>query len=238
MDAPQLALLGARVSNPAPATGGAERESIDHAMQHAPAIFRSRRRAVTAEDYRALALDFKGVGKVRAEAVRNWNTVTLYVAPSGGGYVSDVLRYNLLAYFEDKRPVSTLIEIENVDYVKIYVAAELGIKPYYTRESVKEQVQTAAGAFLDFANVDFGQTLYLSKFYEAIEALDGVDHVTVTEFNRDPPAPLDNAEPPIIKGKIELGINEIARKPWGMPNDPGSDQDYANGIKVVFEGEG
>ena len=61
--APQLALLGAQVTNPHPATGGADRESIEHAVQHAPAVFRSLKRAVTASDYEALALSFKGVGK-------------------------------------------------------------------------------------------------------------------------------------------------------------------------------
>ena len=101
VDAPQIALMGGKVTNPAPATGGAERESIDHAVSHAPVVFRSRKRAVTADDYEALALNFKGVGKVRAEGA-SFNTVTLYVAPEGGGYVSDVLVKNLLAYFEDK----------------------------------------------------------------------------------------------------------------------------------------
>ncbi len=226
-DAPQLVPLGAQVFNPSPSTGGAERESIDHAVQHAPAIFRSLRRAVTAEDYRALALDFKGVGKVRAKAA-GWNLVSLYVAPAGGGYVSDMLRQNLLAYFEDKRPVTTLIEIENVDYVKIYVTAEVGMKPYYTRESVKEQVQAAASNLLDFANVDFGQTLYLSKFYEAIEAIDAVDHVTVTEFRRE-------GKDSLPTGKVELDPNEIARKPSGLPDDPAGDADYASGIRVMFE---
>src|SRR5262245_35401153 len=92
--AAQLALLGAQVTNPAPATGGADRESIDHAVQHAPAVFRSLKRAVTGADYEALALSFKGVGKVRARAT-GWNTVTLSVAPEGGGKVSDVLEANL-----------------------------------------------------------------------------------------------------------------------------------------------
>ena len=41
VNAPQLALLGAKVTNPEPATGGAERESIEHAVMHAPAVFRS-----------------------------------------------------------------------------------------------------------------------------------------------------------------------------------------------------
>jgi hypothetical protein len=232
MDAPQLSNLGAQVTNPMPATGGAERESIDHAVQYAPAIFRSLRRAVTAEDYQALALDFKGVGKVRAEAP-SWNTVTLYVAPEGGGYVSDVLRHNLLAYFEDKRPVSTVIEIENVDYAKIYVTALVGIKPYYAHESVKEQVQVAAGNLLTFENVDFGKPLYLSKFYEAIEALEGVDHVMITQFQRAKKLPVPTEVKVEPTGKIELGVNEIAR----IPNDPEDGSDYSGGIKVTFEGE-
>jgi Baseplate J-like protein len=105
IDAQELLLLGGKVTNPMPATGGAERESIEHAVSHAPQVFRSLKRAVTAQDYEALALDFKGVGKVLAEGT-SWNVVTLFVAPAGGGHVSDVLEANLLAYFEDKRPMS------------------------------------------------------------------------------------------------------------------------------------
>ena len=171
-------------ANPKPATGGAERESIAHAVLHAPSVFRSLKRAVTAPDYEALALDFKGVGKVRAEAT-NWNAVTLFVAPEGGGQVSDVLAANLFAYFEDKRPISTVIEIEDVDYVQIYVTAEMGVKNYYASEDVEEQVQQAAGRLLAFDHVDFGQTIYLSKFYEAIEAIDGVAFVNISEFRRE-----------------------------------------------------
>jgi hypothetical protein len=227
VDAPQLALLGATVTNPKPATGGAERESIEHAVSHAPAVFRSLKRAVTKEDYEALALDFKGVGKVRAEAA-GWNRVKLFVAPEGGGHVSDVLEANLLAYFEDKRPVSTVIEIEDVDYVKIYVSAEIGVKSYYDPEEVRGQVQQAGGSLLAFDNVDFGQTIYLSKFYEAIEAIEGVAYVTITEFKRANQIP--TIEP---TGKIELTVNEIPT----IPDEPEDDPAYAAGIKVVLEDE-
>jgi len=180
----QLALLAAQVTNPVAATGGSERESIEHAVLHAPKVFRSLGRAVTTEDYIALALNFPGVGKVRAEA-KSWSTVTLYVAPKGGGQISDTLRTHLLAYFEDKRPITTLIEIKPVDYVNIYITAHLGVKSHYDVEEVKSQVQRVAGDLLAFDAVDFGQTLYLSKFYEAIEAIEGVEHVTITEFKRE-----------------------------------------------------
>lgn len=231
VDAPQLALLGANVTNPEPATGGAERESIEDAVMHAPSelhapsVFRSLKRAVTADDYKALALDFKGVGKVRAEAA-NWNYVKLFVAPEGGGQVSDVLEANLLAYFEDKRSISTTIEIEDVDYVKIYVTAEIGVKSYYTPEDVKEQVQEAAGNLLAFDNVDFADIIYLSKFYEKIEAIESVDYVHISEFRSEE----EEAGSIADKGKIALESNEISR----IPDEPDDVPDYAGGIKVVI----
>jgi uncharacterized phage protein gp47/JayE len=223
IDAPQLALLGAQVTNPGAATGGAERESIEHAVSHAPQVFRSLKRAVTAQDYEALALDFKGVGKVLADGT-SWNVVTLFVAPAGGGQVSDVLEANLLAYFEDKRPISTIIEIEDVDYVPIYVTAEVGVKSYYNRDDVKEQVQQAVSKLLAFENVDFQQTVYLSKFYEAIEAIDGVAFVNISEFRRQ--GQISGFVEP--SGKIELGAHEI-------PTVPSDDPAYAGGLRVELE---
>lgn len=204
VDAPQLALLAAEINNPAPATGGGERESIEHAVLHAPAVFRSLRRAVTSADYEALALEFSGVGKVRAVA-RNWNTVTLYVAPEGGGQVSDVLRADLLAYFEGLRPLSTIIEVEDVDYVQIFVTADIGVISYYERDQVADEVRQAAAQLLAFDRVAFGQPVYLSKFYEAMEAVAGVEFVNITEFRREdePPGLVEES------GKIVLADYEI-----------------------------
>ena len=223
-DAPDLALAGAKVTNPAPATGGAERESIRHAVDHAPAVFRSLKRAVTAEDYKALALEFSGVGKVRAEAT-SWNVVTLYVAPEGGGPVSDVLEANLLAYFEDKRILTTTLEIEDVDYVPVYVTAEIGVIGYYTPAAVREQVRAAGGALLAFDNVDFGKAVYLSKFFEAIEAIEGVEFVNISEFRRYDSEALFESH-----GRIVMGVNEIPVAPLEVPG-------YEGGIQVLLPEE-
>ncbi len=229
VDAPQLTQLGATVTNPEPATGGADREQIDQAVKQAPQVFRSLNRAVTAADYKALALNFTGVGKVRAKAT-GWNTVNLFVAPTGGGYVSDVLKANLLAYFEDKRPVSTLIEVEDVDYVTIYITAAIGVKTYYDPRVVQQDVEHAVAQWLAFENVDFGITLYLSKVYEEIETIDGIEYVTITEFRRAPLHPNDSANRSLSDGKIVLGENEIPR----IPDDPNHDLTYAAGIQVVL----
>lgn len=222
VDAPQLSLIGAKVENPKPATGGSERETIDHAVMHAPGVFRSLKRSVTAEDYKALALDFNGVGKVGAEAV-NWNTVTLFVAPEGGGPVSDILRANLLAYFEDKRPLSTLIEIEDADYVKIYITADVGVESYYDPEDIKEKVYSTVSNLLAFENVKFNDRIYLSKFYDKIMDIDGVQYVTIKQFTRT-----YEEEEIEEDGIIELDVNEIPR----IPNDADDDRKYARGLYI------
>jgi hypothetical protein len=221
VSAPQLALLGGTITNTAPATGGAERETIEHAVQQAPAVFRSLRRAVTATDYEKLALNFKGVGKVRAAAT-GWNQVTLYVAPAGGGKVSDVLERGLKGYLEDKRMLTQLIEVSDVDYVPIRVTAEISVQSFYVAEDVKAQVQQAAANLLAFDNVDFGQTIYLSKFYEETQNVPGVVGVNITEFRRG-----DSPVPAVVP-KIELGPNEIPV----IPADPG----YSSGMQAQVVG--
>lgn len=227
VDAPGLSLVAASVYNASAATGGADRESIEHAVDHAPGVYRSFRRAVTAGDYKNLALNFNGVGKVRAEAT-HWNQVTLYVAPQGGGRVSDILAANLLAYFDDLRPVSTLIEIADVDYVKIYLSARVGVESYYSKTEIQTAVEQAAAELLAFDNVDFGKVLYLSKFYEAIEAIDGVAFVSIDEFAREgAPGPHDNT------GRVQLSPSEIPRVPFSSVEDPATDANYASGVNIV-----
>ena len=77
---------------------------------------------MTTADYESLARNVNGVAKVRAGAEGS-NEVTLFVAPAGGGKVSDDLEIRLKAYFEDKRMLSQVVEIDDVDYVEIRVTA-------------------------------------------------------------------------------------------------------------------
>jgi len=66
--------------------------------------------------------------------------------------------------------------------------------------------------------------LYLSKFYEAIEDIEGVKYVTIKRFTRD--ADLENHIDE--NGIIAMGVNEIPR----IPNDSDDDQEYARGIFI------
>ena len=201
---PQLQVLGAKVINRLPASGGADRESIEQAVKFAPTVFSSMQRAVTAEDYVVQARLFPGVSKARAEA-NNWNSVKLFVAPTGTGELpTDILKRDLLSYFEDKRMLTTFLQIENPDYVEIQIQADIGAKPYFRNQEVHDAAETAVQALFDFEQVDFADILYLSKIYEALESEPSIDHVFVSRFRR-----ADSNQDIPADGRLVLGENEI-----------------------------
>jgi hypothetical protein len=211
--APQLQLLGAKVVNRVPASGGAERETIEQAIKYAPTVFASMQRAVTAADYEALARLFPGVSKARAETT-NWNTIRLYIAPTGNGEEpSDVLMQDLKAYFEDKRMITTLVEIGSPNYVPIQIRVEVGALPYFVKEKVQADAENAIKQLLDFEQLDFQQVLYLSKIYELLENLDGVAYVVVKRFSPVSPDDLtplaDQPDAVPADGRIVMLVNEI-----------------------------
>lgn len=181
---PPLPLLDS-VTNPQPAAGGAERESTEHGVRFGPLAFRSTQRAVTLNDFVALAHQAGGVAKVRARP-RAWNRVDLYIAPEGevASLPPESLKRRLVAYFEHKRMVGAFVAVQDPTLVPIDVGVEVVVEHSFSADRVRQSVESAVRGLLAFANVDFGQHLYLSKVYEAVEALPGVYAATVTRFSR------------------------------------------------------
>jgi uncharacterized phage protein gp47/JayE len=169
--------------NPKQAAGGEEAESIEHGARFGPLAFRSGNRAVTISDFFSLAHQAGGVAKVRART-RGWNQVELFVAPVGGGAAPADLKRRLVAYFEDKRMVGTQILIRDPTYVEIDISVEVIVEHNFQPADVRHQAEAAIAALVAFYKADFGRPLYLSKVYEAIEAIAGVHAATVTRFAR------------------------------------------------------
>ena len=215
-----LAALGATVTNPDAARQGADREAVEDAVAHAPAVFRALGRAVTAADYEALVLAFPGVAKVRA-TTGTWNEVQLHVVPEGGGDVSDVLEAGLTAFLEDKRMLSQVVTVTGVTYRPVLVTAQIGVDTRYVSDDVVDAVRQRAAGLLALDAVDFGQPVYLSRFYEEIQNTPGVLYANITEFRRD-----DEPDPPVeAHGKIDF-------LPFELPAAP-RDTDYPGGIRLL-----
>jgi Baseplate J-like protein len=201
------------VTNPQAAAGGADRESIEHARVQAPQVFRSLHRAVTAADYAALAQNVPGVARAVAVAP-SWNYVDIYAVASGGLELTDDLRARLLRYFEDRRMVTTLISIRQPVFVSIDLSVEVGVEPTFYRVDVSQRVEEALADLFRIEAQDFGQTFYLSKVFEAVEAVDGVAFARVTTFlgvRSDPPGELVDPAA-AATGLIQLRPKEFPRQ--------------------------
>lgn len=181
---PNIPLLDS-VTNLSPAAGGADAESIEHARRFGPLAFRSGQRAVTLNDYVSLAFQVGGVAKVRATS-QGWNEIDLYIAPEGDtcNPVPEDLRRRIIAFFEDRRMVGTFVRVADPICVPIDVSVDVVASLHYRADAVRQAVENAISNLLAFKNVDFGQTLYLSDVYGAVEATPGVSKATVTLFRR------------------------------------------------------
>ncbi len=183
--APQLQALAAKVTNEKPASGGKDRESIEHAIKFAPKVFRSLDRAVTEKDFVNIALSYPGVAKAKAKS-SGWNKITLYIVPEGEQCQppTGILKKQLINFFENKRMIGTFLDIQDPICVPFDIWLKVTVAHNYFAEEIKKRVEEAVKTLFKLDNVDFGQSMYLSKVYEKIEALEGVDAVFVYMFNR------------------------------------------------------
>lgn len=104
------------VTNPRPASGGSDEETIAQAQQRLPALLRTQNRAVTADDFAALAMLTPGVQIVRAYALSQFNPI-LSVAQAPLQTASDgtsqfvpfpgVVTVFVIPYSTDPKPTPT-----------------------------------------------------------------------------------------------------------------------------------
>jgi hypothetical protein len=93
------------------------------------------------------------------------------------------LRQDLLAYFETKRMVTSSVRVVDPDYVALAIEGTLTVNPRYAKDQVRQRAEDAILALWSFEQVDFGETLYLSKAYEVIQEIEGVEGVNITIFS-------------------------------------------------------
>lgn len=238
-----------RIRNPLPATGGTDAETIEQVRQFAPAEFRSEQfRAVTEEDYAKAALKIPEVAGAVASFrwTGSWYTVfvgvdprdaeDLITEPGGRTRLTDALSARVRAGLTRYKLAGYDLEIRSAEYVPLEITLELCVEPDHFRADVVEAVMlelsnrvNADGSkgFFHPDNFTFGQPVYLSRIYAAIEAVQGVLSVFITQFRRF--GKTDNGE--LASGVMPMGAWEIAR----LDNDPTLKE---NGVLRIASGGG
>lgn len=178
--------VGMSVDNPIGATGGADRESQDHAKSIAPTTVRSTWKAVTRDDYSALCLAYPGVAKAKITDINDDPSLRIYtvrvcIAPEGGGVPSPLLKSQLTDYLESRRLLTIDAGILDPVYIPVNVNADLYTYPGEDAETVRQRAQDALAKYFAFDNQDFGKETYLSDLVVLLDGVQGVSHVVLRE---------------------------------------------------------
>lgn len=184
------------VTNPMPAFGGCEPETIEEARQRAPRAFlEEQMRAVTPGDYAVQAARYAGVQRA-AGTMRwtgSWHTMFVSVDRLSGKQIDPDFEANLREHLEPFRMAGVDLEIDPPRPVPLELTLRVRIKPDYFRSSVElalraifTSARRADGRTGMFHpdSFTFGQTVYLSAWLAAAQSVPGVESVEVETFQR------------------------------------------------------
>jgi predicted phage baseplate assembly protein len=187
-----------RVSNPEPAGGGSDTETLERALERGPQMLKHRGRAITAEDFEWIAREAsRAVARVKClptfddQGLFATDWVTLIIVPESQAerpLPSPQLRRSVATYVRE-RAANVVVFPEHVQvvgptYVEVSVTATLFPMSIDLAPQIETQTLDRLTAFLhpltggyDGRGWEFGRLPCLSDFYTVLEAIAGVDHV-------------------------------------------------------------
>lgn len=232
------------VRNPLPAVGGAEPEPIDDVRRLAPpAIKRDRLRAVTADDYAALATAVPGVRRAAAEL--RWTGAGYEVHVAVDAYRTGTPPVDLLetvaGVLRRRRRIGHDVLVEPARRVPLDIAIEVLPEPWSPRGDLLAELYhvlgrgarpadgAAPGPRLGFFHPDaltFGTPIRLSRLVAVAAGVPGVRAVRVTRLRRLF-GPADDTA--LTSGLLRIGPLEIAQ----CDNAPGRPEDGLLSIDLL-----
>ncbi|MQA90381.1 MAG: putative baseplate assembly protein [Gemmatimonas sp.] len=223
---------GVKANNPRPASGGADAEEVEEAIERIPAELRRRDRAVTAEDFRGLAVATPGANVGRAEVLPLFfpptqadeaaGVVTVVVWP-----VDDPLHPNaplpdrdllrrVCAYLDQRRLVTTELYVIPPTYRRVAVSVGVEVKPGFGVEAVRAWVELVLRQYLaplpPYGPAGEGWPLGRRVFGPELEAavlqVDGVEYVEGLRV-AEPEVQADGTEAWVERTAIALAPYEV-----------------------------
>ncbi len=235
------------VYQPLAARLGADPQSIEEVRQLAPEAFRAIQfRAVTEADWQEMALRNPAVAaaKARFRWTGSWHTVFVAIQPrdpadlarlpGGGAALAPAFAASVEAYLTQFLLAGYELAVQAAVYVPLEIGITLCVAPGYFGGDVEAaalRVLSNRGyadgthGFFDPLNFGFGQSVYLSRLYAALEAVEGLDSAQVTVFKRY----WEIARDELARGLIAMGEMEIPR----LDNDPSFPEDGVLRLTVI-----
>jgi predicted phage baseplate assembly protein len=190
--------LSLRPRNPLPARGGIEPETLDSARQRAPyAIRKDIQRAVTADDYAALAArDFPAELQGAAAELAwtgSWYAARVSLDPLGRSEITQKLLEGVTADLETYRRIGHELKVIPARYVPLNIRMRICVKPDYQRAHVQSALRETFGnrplrsggtGFFHPDNLRFGDGVAISRLIAAAKSVPGVLWAQVDQLQR------------------------------------------------------
>jgi hypothetical protein len=215
---------GLRVRNPLAAQGGVEPEPLADAKLLAPFAFRAvLERAITADDYARIAERDKKLQRAAATLIwtGSWYEARVAVDPRGTEEVDPGLLGEVARSLRRFRRIGHDLAVVPAHYVSLDLALVICVLPHFLRGDVEAAVRDALGnrrlpngrlGLFHPDNETFADAVSLSRIVAAVQAVEGVETVSVAKLQRLFEAPNGERE----SGLLRLGPGEIAR----LDDDP------------------
>jgi Baseplate J-like protein len=197
-----VAPTGITITGSSAFSGGENEESIESMKTSIPAAISTQNRAVTGQDFVALALQVEGVAKAAVEYTPGGGSasagftnasVTMYPQPTRSDFlttldtsqtVSADLEERVLVALQPRALLGVdVVVAPSITWQPIDMAITVYVNERFVTNWVKADVATAIDELFSFDNVFFGQRLTLGQLYRIVLNVAGVDYCTVQVFD-------------------------------------------------------
>ena len=208
------------VTNPLPASGGADPESLEAARISAPTTVKTFNRAVSLRDFEDLV---KNNGEVtKASATWVWDglsrAVHLTVAGQKAGLFESPDLARIHASLTTQRDPNNRLLIDNFKRVQITITASLSIADTHIAQEVAKDAHEVLLKHLSFEALEFGETIYLSDIYRVLQDVDGVTSLDINLFHFKDQSSDYLAERGANTASVQQYLRIFPARP--MPNEP------------------
>jgi hypothetical protein len=172
------------VTNPQPATGGQDAQSVEDIRTNAPLSVLTLGRAVSLADYQNFAATYPGIAKAAAMWVPSgpYRGIWLTVAASGGTQLLPTSQTwsNLITSLESYGNPNVAVNVQSFYETTFGFSANILYDPAYSQPAVEATVMTLLQTTYSFANRTFGQGVYADEIAALIQGVTGVIAVNVS----------------------------------------------------------
>ncbi len=177
------------VVQPFTSAGGADREPVSDIRESAPSHLAANGRAVSLKDIERLCKRHSSVWQAKAREVLNpgaVDQVDVVIVPANGGIVTPTLKRDLVDFVESRALPNVKVTITGYVSVSMQMRVKINVDTgRYEIADVKGDTEAALVAEFALNNRSLGQPVYVAEILAAMERVQGVSSVTITEFTAE-----------------------------------------------------